>query len=70
MLCFRLDSDYNGMYMCVNETSDIEDERWKKILSINFTDTGSHQAGDIYYNKEEKNSMFMMIQLEIMVVGY
>lgn len=54
MLCFRIDSDYNGLYMCVNETSDVESERWKKILSINFDDSGVHQAGDIYYNKEEK----------------
>lgn len=54
MLCFRTDSDYNGLYMCINETTENEDERWKKILSINFVDTGANQAGDIWYDKENK----------------
>ena len=61
MLCFRIDSDYNGLYMCVNETSDVESERWKKILSINFDDSGAHQAGDIYYDTVGDNGGWVLI---------
>lgn len=54
MICFRTDSDYNGLYMCIDETASLESARWKKILSINFDNNGAHQAGDIYYDKENK----------------